>query len=194
MSADRAGSIGSKGPAGSSGSLLNVNSRRRDTPRPPGSPGSLIVASLSGAGEARVGASLWDGGSEFTEGERVKIFPNEALGFLRITVERPLRLRWEVTEETIEVAITAKALAKQSETVIALLRELLKEHQGSAFETQQEVAKALGQRITEVGLPAAGQRALMSGLAVRDDSADMVTDRKGNPEPDSASGRRPGSS
>lgn len=35
---------------------------------------------------------------EFTEGERVKIFPNEAFGFLRITVERPLMLRWEVTD------------------------------------------------------------------------------------------------
>ena len=37
---------------------------------------------------------------EFAEGEKVKIFPNEAFGFLRITVERPLRLRWEVTDET----------------------------------------------------------------------------------------------
>jgi len=38
---------------------------------------------------------------DFTEGEKVKIFPNEAFGYLRITVERPLRLRWEITEETI---------------------------------------------------------------------------------------------
>ena len=30
---------------------------------------------------------------EFEEGEKVKIFPNETFGFLRITVERPLRLR-----------------------------------------------------------------------------------------------------
>jgi type I restriction enzyme M protein len=122
---------------------------------------------------------------EFAEGERVKIFPNEAFGFLRITVERPLRLRWEVTEETIQVALSAKALVKQPETVIALLRELLKEHQGSTFETQQEVVKALGPRIAEVGVAASGQKALLSGLAVRDDSAGVITDRKGNPEPDS---------
>ena len=32
----------------------------------------------------------------FEEGPRIKIFPNESFGFLRITVERPLRLRWEV--------------------------------------------------------------------------------------------------
>ena len=30
---------------------------------------------------------------EFTESERVKIFPNESFGYQRITVERPLRLR-----------------------------------------------------------------------------------------------------
>ena len=35
---------------------------------------------------------------DFAEGEKVKIFPNEAFGFMRITVERPLRLRWEVTQ------------------------------------------------------------------------------------------------
>jgi type I restriction enzyme M protein len=122
---------------------------------------------------------------EFTEGERVKIFPNEAFGFLRITVERPLRLRWEVTEETIQVGLSAKALTKQPETVIALLRELLREHQGSTFETQQEVVKALGPRIAEVGLAAPGQKALLSGLAVRDDSAEAITDRKGRLEPDS---------
>ena len=36
---------------------------------------------------------------EFTENEQVKIFPNEAFGFQRITVERPLRLRWEVPDD-----------------------------------------------------------------------------------------------
>ena len=41
---------------------------------------------------------------EFAEGEKVKILPNEAFGFLRITVERPLRLRYEVTEDTSSAA------------------------------------------------------------------------------------------
>src|SRR6266568_1956383 len=42
---------------------------------------------------------------DFAEGVKVKIFPNEAFGFLRVTVERPLRLRWEVTEDTIAAAL-----------------------------------------------------------------------------------------
>jgi type I restriction enzyme M protein len=42
----------------------------------------------------------------------VKIFPNEAFGFLRITVERPLRLRWEVTDEGVEALRADKKFAK----------------------------------------------------------------------------------
>jgi type I restriction enzyme M protein len=122
---------------------------------------------------------------DLQENERVKILPNETFGFLRITVERPLQVRWEVTEETIQVALSAKALAKQPEAVIALLRELLAEHHGSTFETHGEIVKALGPRIADAGLSVAGQKAVLSGLAVRDDSANVITDRKGNPEPDS---------
>ncbi len=42
--------------------------------------------------------------ADFTEGERVKVFPNEVFGYQRITVERPLRLRWEVTLENSAAA------------------------------------------------------------------------------------------
>jgi len=122
---------------------------------------------------------------EFTEGEKVKIFPNEAFGFLRITVERPLRLRWEVTDETIQVTLSTKAIEKQPDQVRDLLRELLADHAGSTFETQAEIVKALGSRIKHVGLKTAEEKAVWSGLAVRDEAAPVITDRKGNPEPDS---------
>jgi type I restriction enzyme M protein len=49
---------------------------------------------------------------EPADGPNVKIFPNESFGFLRTTVERPLRLRWEITEETIAAALAAKAIQK----------------------------------------------------------------------------------
>ena len=49
----------------------------------------------------------------FEESERVKILPNEAFGAMRITVERPLRLRWEVSEETLAAVVAAdRKLAK----------------------------------------------------------------------------------
>jgi len=121
---------------------------------------------------------------EFEEDEKVKILSNESFGFLRITVEQPLRLRWEISNETIQVTLEAKALRKQPEQVKELLRELLAKHRGSTFETQKEIVKALGPRITDAGLAAPAQKAVWSGLAVRDEQALVITDRKGNPELD----------
>src|SRR5207302_532078 len=49
---------------------------------------------------------------DFTPGERVKVLSNEEFGYLRITVERPLRLRWEVTEQTLSRLSEEKAWGK----------------------------------------------------------------------------------
>src|SRR6266568_1555358 len=62
---------------------------------------------------------------DFAEGEKVKIFPNEEFGFLRITVERPLRLRWEVNDETVAAVIATKAVQKLADDEQAALRDLL---------------------------------------------------------------------
>src|SRR4051794_29628597 len=52
---------------------------------------------------------------DFTEGDSVKVLPNEAFGFLRMTGEQPLRLRWEVSDETIAAALAAKTIQKLPE-------------------------------------------------------------------------------
>jgi type I restriction enzyme M protein len=121
---------------------------------------------------------------DFTEGENVKIFPNEAFGFLRITVERPLRLRWEVTDETVAAVLAAKAIQKLPADTQAGLRELLKDERGAGFTTQSELVKTFKAAVGVLELGASAQKALWSALAVRDDEAPVVTDRKGNPEPD----------
>ncbi len=121
---------------------------------------------------------------DFTMGERVKVLPNEAFGFMRITVERPLRLRWEVTDETMAAVFVAKAVQKLSSDTQTALYELLEDERGEGFATQRELAEtfkaAVG--VLELGVPA--QKALWAALAVRDEEAPVVTDRKGNPEPD----------
>ena len=35
----------------------------------------------------------------FAETERSKILPNDTFGYRKITVERPLRLRWQITTD-----------------------------------------------------------------------------------------------
>jgi type I restriction enzyme M protein len=121
---------------------------------------------------------------DFKEGERVKIFPNEAFGFLRITVERPLRLRWEVTDETIAAAFAAKAIQKLPADAQTGLRELLEDERGAVFATQSELIKTFKDAVGVLELAAPAQKTLWSALAVRDEEALVITDRKGNPEPD----------
>jgi type I restriction enzyme M protein len=121
---------------------------------------------------------------EFTEGEMVKIFPNEAFGFLRITVDRPLRLRWEVTDETTAAVMSAKPVQKLQEADQAALRELLVKHLGAMFATERELRQALGSALTRISPLAPLQKAVLAALAVRDETAPVITDRKGNPEPD----------
>jgi type I restriction enzyme M protein len=122
---------------------------------------------------------------EFTESDEVKIFSNESFGFLRITVERPLRLRWEVTDETRAALDTNPRIAKLSPEVRAALQVGL-DRWGGEMLTDVNLAR---KRVVEM-LSGAGQRgkplqdAVLSALSIRDPDAPSVTDGKGNVEPD----------
>ena len=117
---------------------------------------------------------------DFTDGERVKILPNESFGFMRITVERSLRLRWEVTADTLDALHASKVWNKLAEDVQAAVDGALNEFDGSgpvAPTTLTAAVKALSLKPAEV-------KAIVEALAVRDPDVDPVTDRTGNPEPD----------
>ena len=78
----------------------------------------------------------------FRRGDRVKIMTNESFGFLRITVERPLRLRWEITEETLALVRVDKRLIKLAEGLDALVARLAKHIELSVIDRKQ-VAKVV---------------------------------------------------
>jgi type I restriction enzyme M protein len=122
---------------------------------------------------------------DFTEGEKVKIFPNEAFGFLRITVERPLRLRWEVTDETLATVLATRTVQKLDADIESAVRELLEAHEGDRFATQKDMVTALGPELKALDLAGPAQKAIWDALAICDNQAPVITDRKGNPEPDS---------
>lgn len=99
---------------------------------------------------------------EFADDARVKILPREAFGFQRITVERPMRRRWEVTPE----AVTEEPFDTYAHLV------------GERFETE----KAL---LTKVGdLTAAQRKKFAKACAVADPEAPVVTGRGNKVEPD----------
>ncbi len=150
--------------------------------------------------------------ADHAEGDRVKVFPNEAFGFMRITVERPLRRRWEVSDETVSAVRASKVYDHLGEYHIedgaklswaAVLDGALKKMQGTSFTTAGEMdaalAAAVDQALDDLGDPwprrsgstakalditPARARALLDALGLPDSDAEPITDPKGNPEPD----------
>jgi type I restriction enzyme M protein len=104
----------------------------------------------------------------FGENERVKILPDEAFGYQRITVERPLRLRYtgEGARERLESSKAfAKLAAEQREALVGVVGAL----SGLATTDRAEAlaaAAALNGRLAK-----AEEKALLEVLAVRDPEA-----------------------
>jgi type I restriction enzyme M protein len=114
----------------------------------------------------------------FEENERVKILPNESFGYQRITVERPLRLRYQVTEATLPAIEASSGWQKLTEPERAALVDRLAALDGNSATDRAELARQLGP------LPKAIEKATWEALAVRDPEAPVVSDPKGRPEPD----------
>ena len=114
----------------------------------------------------------------FEENERVKILPNESFGFQRITVERPLRLRYKVTEATLPAIQTSTGWTKLTEAERLALVEQTRGLQDLDTTDRAEAARRVGP------LPKAIEKAVWDALAIRDPDAPVITDRTGHPEPD----------
>ncbi|MBZ3906616.1 type I restriction-modification system subunit M [Streptomyces griseiscabiei] len=116
---------------------------------------------------------------------KVKVFANEDFGYQRITVERPLKLRFEVTEETLAALAEAKPVAKleRSEEFVAAVRTLL----GSSWTTKSEAFIALKDAVVAAGLTwpsgAPFAKAVRETIGVRDPEGE-VQKVKGAAEPD----------
>jgi type I restriction enzyme M protein len=115
---------------------------------------------------------------DFTEGEQVKIFANEAFGHQRITVERPLRLRWEITTDTAAQVAETKQWTRLDPAEGADLAKRLDALAGTVAADRATLAKKLGL------VPKGIEKPLWDLLAVSDPEAAVITNRKGEPEPD----------
>ena len=140
---------------------------------------------------------------DFKEGERSKIFANDAFGYRRITVERPLRLSFRATSEHLErlreeggfkALATSKKKGKAGETeadegkktqeqVVAALGALDRKkvwRSRDSFEKDLEVVLRKGG--LKLGAPA--MKAVLGALGDRDEEAEVCKDAKGRPESD----------
>ncbi|EWC64184.1 Type I restriction-modification system, DNA-methyltransferase subunit M [Actinokineospora spheciospongiae] len=116
--------------------------------------------------------------------EKVKVFAPRDFGYRRITVERPLKLRFEVTEEALAELEIAKTLAKYEgrEKLIESLRGLVAEP--AAFR-KVDFAKVLRETLAPLGkLPAGVDKAVWGAVSLSDPEGELQVDRKGDPLPD----------
>ncbi|MBY0221778.1 type I restriction-modification system subunit M [Sporosarcina aquimarina] len=135
--------------------------------------------------------------------ENVKWFDNEDFGFNKIVVERPLRLNFKIDEERLTELHNQTAfanLAKSRKKGEAALKEIEagEQQQKAIFEAlkslednklyknRQEFIDLLKKKFKETGLaiPATLLKAILNALSEKDETADVCTTAKGEPEPD----------
>lgn len=140
---------------------------------------------------------------EFKESENCKIFDNEDFGYYKITIERPLRLNFMVSDERIEnlknepgfvkLATSKKkgaAALKEIEEGKALQKriiEILETMDNTRlYKNRDKFARDLKKAFKEGGLTLDSSllKVLLAGLSEKDETADICYDSKGNPEPD----------
>lgn len=123
----------------------------------------------------------------FEESEESKRFPVEAFGYRRITVERPLRLNFQVSPERLARLDDEKPIQKLEEGEREALKDACTTLDPEEYYTNRDAfTKALKGAIKAAGLKVGApvQKAILNALSERDPEADICLDKKGNPEPD----------
>jgi type I restriction enzyme M protein len=141
---------------------------------------------------------------DFQPGPGSKIFDNDDFGYRRIVVERPLKLNFQASPERIarlheEKAFDSLASSKKRGQAGELESELGQRLQAQILAMLQTLdpdkvwtnrdafQTALHAAVRQAGLklPPPVQKAILSALSERDETAEICTDSKGHPEPDS---------
>lgn len=140
----------------------------------------------------------------YAEGEHSKLFATTDFGYRKITVERPLRLNFQMSEERLarlddQTAFASLAKSKkkkdatliaaeeaegrkQQETILAMLRSM----PDRLYRDREEFARDLkaAEKATGTKLSAPLRKAVLAALSERDEDAEVCRDKDGNPEPD----------
>lgn len=132
-----------------------------------------------------------------------KIFDSTKFGYRKVTVERPLRLNFQASEERIarlederafqnlatskkrnpaEKAADIAAGEEQQRQIIAMLQDMPATLYIDRKLFLRDLKKA--QKKHDLKLSAGLQKVVLSALGERDDSAEICRDKQGNPEPD----------
>ncbi len=140
--------------------------------------------------------------SEFKENEKCKIFPATEFGYRQITIQRPLRLKFEITEESInrlkenEVFINDKPSKKKGEKGEEENREwqklrseiynILESMLGQVYMSRAKFLKKIETELKNRGFKLSKQieKIIWQEIGERDEEAEICYDEQGKPEPD----------
>lgn len=136
-----------------------------------------------------------------------KVFDNADFGFHKITVERPLRLNFQATQERLALLESESTFAKlatsekknetarlaeieagreRQEAIRRFLAGFAATHGETLYKDRKTFLTDLreSERAAGIRLSAAELKAIVNALGERDDTAEICLDRDGNPEPD----------
>jgi type I restriction enzyme M protein len=117
---------------------------------------------------------------------KAKIFGTRDFGYHRITVERPLKLRFEVTEDTLAALEASKRLTKwdDRDALVDALRPLL----GMVWWRKKDASAALHGAARSAGMLWPTKDSLLKGIwsavSVADPEGEVQRDKDGDPLPD----------
>jgi type I restriction enzyme M protein len=143
-------------------------------------------------------------GEEGKYAEYMKIFDEDDFAYWKVTVERPLRLNFQVSAERIErireqtafanLATSrkrkpdeiAKDVAEGKKLQEAILAAIGSIDGTTLYKNRVEFTKLLTKAFKKAGLAikAPLMKAVLAALSEKDETADICIDAKGNPEPD----------
>jgi len=117
---------------------------------------------------------------------RVKVFPTTAFGYQRITVERPLRLRFEVSDDAVAAIRTSKPFRSLPATAAAHLLGALESLREAGGATRKAFDRALTAALKAHGVTAGTPllKVVWAAVSVPDLEGELQTDRHGHPLPD----------
>ncbi|HBU06942.1 MAG TPA: restriction endonuclease subunit M [Candidatus Magasanikbacteria bacterium] len=133
----------------------------------------------------------------FQENEYCKIFPTQTFGYRQITIERPLRLNFQVNPERIEKLklesgfvnlVEGKKKAEQIEAGTKQQQEILdvlNTFDGKLYKNREEFLTVFENNFKKLKLPTPLKKSIINALSERDETADICADSKDNPEADS---------
>jgi type I restriction enzyme M protein len=140
---------------------------------------------------------------DFKEGESSKIFASTNLGYRKITIDRPLKLNFQTSQERIarlkeerafqqlavskkKYAATAKEEEKEGRKLQDAILEMLKKLPETLYKDRVSFKKELDKAVKSAGikLTAAIEKLIMNCLSERDETAVICSDKDGKPEAD----------